>query len=808
LNNTKQKNSLFYPQITNFVDKMNTRLICQILFATIFNFSFLSLKSQQVVLSGTLTDSKTGEALVGAYVYFTQLETGGTSNNYGYYSISVKPGQYEVRFSYVGFESKIDTILLNTSVEYSVQLDPVVTLSNVVVTDDPSREKLNNASTGRIDIPVEQIKLIPAILGETDVIKALQLLPGVSGGTEASSGMYVRGGGNDQNLILLDGVPLYNVTHMFGFFSLFNPQAINSVNLYKGGFPARYGGRLSSVIDITMKDGNKKEIEGFASLGIISGNVSLNGPLDKAGKTTFSVSARRTVLDLLFNAFTDGTEDLRPVFYFYDLNAKIVHKINERDKLFFSFYNGKDEYGARYAESSNNSGVQTSAIGRAGLKWGNTLGSVKWSRINNKRLFSHYTANVTRFGFQIYDQSEYKQSTQSGTSQMDFNLKYLSGIVDVGLKADYEYNLSKSHFLRFGAQTTSHLFTPGRLSISMNQPGISNFDTTLGLGGMTSYENAIYLETDHRVSKNMKLNYGMRLVSYHVENTTSFHPEPRFALNYNFNNEFSANIAYTRMNQFVHLIANSSTALPADLWVPATANLRPMSADQFSLGIFKPIASGFDFTIEGYYKYLNKVLDYKEGVSFFNLGESWDDRVAAGEGWSYGVEMFIQKTSGRLKGWLGGTWSKSDRLIPEVNFGQLYPFKYDRRWDFSLTLTYEVNERVALSTNFVYTTGSAITFPVGKYPDINGKTVYEYGSKNGYRMPDYQRVDIGLTKKHKKVRTHGIKKQGYNLSIYNVLARNNPFFLYLDESQVGMPPRVIQVSIFNFIPGFSYYVYF
>ena len=753
---------------------------------------------QGAFLSGYIKDAKTGEALIGANIFIKSEGIGTSTNNFGYYTLSISkgPGTYIVQYSYLGYLTLLDTIIVRSNTELIVELEPSNLLDTALVVGkkSPIAEITGESS---IEINSKQIEEIPAILGEVDVIKALQLLPGVNGGTEASSGMYVRGGGNDQNLILLDGVPLYNVSHLFGFFSLFNTDAINNVKLYKGGFPSRFGGRLSSVIDITTIYGNTNKIGGTLSLGVLAGRLSLNGPIGKSGKTTFSVAARRSLFDLyLFQ--NDPESDLRTGYYFYDINGKVTHKIDNKSSISMSLYNGRDQF---YV---NDRGQDTFGNNISNYKenfrfgWGNSLGSIRYSRANSKKMFSSYTASATRFSFGI--SSEFEENFPANNNFEKSKFAYSSGITDYAAKADYEYRHNYKHLIRFGGAYIAHVFNPGRLELFYESSSGQFLDTILGVNGQISHESAVYIEDEFRFRNDLNGNIGFRLVNYTVNSKSYNYIEPRFSIAKSFDDKFVLFAAYSNMNQFVHLVANSGAALPTDLWLPASDVIAPMNSHQVSLGYRKNLGKSFDLVIEGYYKWMNNVIDYKEGQDITAIFADWEERVATGQGRSYGVEILLQKKVGKWRGWLGQTYSKTDRTIPEINFGRTYNFKYDRRVDISLTITYEYNKRNSFSANFVYGTGNALTLPIGQYTDNFGKTVFEYGNKNDYRMRDYHRMDIGYHRQSKK-KLQGAE-QSFNFSIYNVYARNNPFIVEADFE--ANPPVIREISLFNFIPGITY----
>lgn len=775
---------------------------------TLFQWSLLcffallagALQAQNYTVSGYLTDSATGEALIGASVYDAQSEQGTVTNHYGFYSITIPSGNKVLRFSYVGYATRNRSFFLGADLSLNVQLPAALNLKTVVV----KSEKNDQLLTGKIDLPIDNVKKLPAILGEVDLIKAIQLLPGVKSGNEGGSGMYVRGGSPDQNLILLDGVPVYNVSHLFGFFSVFNSEAINNVQLYKGGFPARFGGRLSSVLDITMKEGNNKKLSGNFFISPIAGSASLNGPLGKSGKTTFAISGRRTFLDLLLTPLMDESTGVFS-YFFYDFNAKISHKISDKDRVFFSIYTGKDKLFTRFKDTFTNGNTRTSETFSTSLDWGNVTTMVRWNRLVNKKLFSNYTLSYTRYRLNIKNELSYEQRTDTSITKFDYLLHYRSGIRDIALKADYEYAHSTKHFIRFGGISTLHGFSPGAMNLELSQTGGQNLDTLFGPAKkILSLETAFYIEDEVRLSKSSKANAGLRLVHYLVNNKNFVFAEPRITVNKRFKDDWVAKISYARMNQFLHLLTNSGTALPTDLWVPATDIIRPQTSHQIAVGLTKPVAQSLDLVVEGYYKWMNNLIDYQEGADFSLVNTDWESKVSAGKGWAYGAEVLLQKKEGKLTGWFGYTLSWAERQIDGINNDKKYFFKYDRRHDFALVAIYELDKQRTVSMNFVFATGSALTMPAGKYRDLYGNTIFEYGEKNGYRMRNYHRLDLSYNKTKTK------RKDGamhyYTISIYNVYSRMNPFYVYIDNT--ATKPVVKQVSLFGFLPSIAYGIKF
>lgn len=771
----------------------------------------LSVWAQRSSVSGYITDAETGESLIGANLFNEKTGEGSSANTYGFYSISLKQDSVYLRFSYVGYQSKRIGLDLQQDTTLNIQLIPVSRLQEVVVTADRPIEE--NTQMSRIDIPIDQIKKLPALMGEVDVMKVIQLLPGVQSGTEGSSGVYVRGGGPDQNLILLDGVPVYNASHLFGFFSVFNADAINKVELVKGGFPARYGGRLSSVIDISMKEGNMKEFKGEGGIGIIASRLTLEGPIKK-DKSSFIVSARRTYLDLLarpiIKAQTDGDEVAG--YYFYDLNAKVNYKLSDRDRLFVSTYLGDDRFYANYNYEYEQDGHKNEENEEMGLDWGNITSALRWNHIVNKKLFSNTTLTYSRYRFNLYDKSESKETFEGNVVEHQFHTEYRSGIRDFSLKTDFDYLPNPNHYIRMGASLTHHRFNPGAFAFN----DFFDADTLLGAEPTFALEHATYIEDDFKINKQLKLNAGLHFSGFAVDSEYYASLQPRLALRYLILPDLSAKASFSTMTQYIHLLTNSGIGMPTDLWVPATAKIRPQQSRQIALGIAKTYSGKYELSLEGYYKEIDNLIEYKEGASFLNLDKNWENKVTVGNGWSYGGEIFLQKKSGKTTGWIGYTLSWTDRQFDELNKGEKFPFKYDRRHDLSVVLTHTLNKRMELSGTWVYGTGNAITLPVSKYNygwngihpvnpgsprySFNRNEVSIHSKRNEYRMPAYHRMDISLS----LFKETSWGERRWVFGVYNAYNRQNPFFIDLNYDYETEELAFKQVSLFQFIPSVSY----
>ena len=790
-----------------------------LLFSFIFSVNLANAQStsSRVTVSGYVRESGSQEALIGVNVYLPGTTTGTTTNTYGFYSLTL-PVQDSVKlaYSFVGYETTARTISLRADQTRNILLTPGRLLTEVDVKAGPAVEKVSeSARMSTIDIPVAQIKKIPAFLGEKDVLKVLQLMPGVQKGSEGQTGIYVRGGGPDQNLIILDDAVVYNANHLFGFFSVFNGDAIKSVELIKGGFPARYGGRLSSVIDLNMKDGNREKLHGEGGIGLIASRLMLEGPLTKNKKASFLVSGRRTYLDVLaaplIRAQSGGTTTAG--YYFYDLNAKANYDFSPKDKLYLSGYFGRDRFYAN--DKSQNT--------ETGLNWGNATGTLRWNHLFNQKLFANLSLIFSDYKFQI---SAVEKSTQGVDT---YSLQYNSGIRDFSLKYDVDYYPSPQHSVRAGVQSIYHRFTPS--AVVLQNAGINQ--SINNVNNIDVLESGIYAEDTWRPSSRLRMNAGLRLSYFQQKDVGYVRPEPRVSAAFTIKPDLSVKASYAMMNQYVHLLSNTGIGLPTDLWVPTTDRVKPQQSQQVAIGVAKDFTDkGLTLTVEGYYKTMSNIINYKEGASFLLINDPtsansvrWEDNVTAGRGWSYGAEFFLQKKVGRFSGWAGYTLSWTQWQFAELNGGQPYYPRYDRRHDISLVGIYELNKRITLSAVWVYGTGNALTIPSGRYdtyrasntlvyggnPGIvqsffqNPRTTDDYGTqKNSFRAEAYHRFDFGI-QFHKQKKHH---ERTWEISFYNLYNRRNPFFYRLESiaATASEPARtaLFRYSVFPIVPAFSY----
>jgi hypothetical protein len=766
----------------------------------LFSLLFASGSARaQIVVSGYVVADQNGESLIGASVYDTLSKLGTGTNNHGFFSLSFSSGRKVLQIDYPGYEPWIIDTSLYANATFRVRLVPDKTMDQVTIRARPAAGFTNRTQMSAIDLPLQQVRKLPALLGEVDIIKAIQLLPGVKGGNEGSSGLYVRGGGPDQNLILLDGMPLYNVQHMFGFFSVFNADAINSIQLYKGGFPSRYGGRLSSVLDISMKEGNTRKTEGDFNISPIAFRISLNGPIGASGKTTYALSLRRSIFDLLLPRSGEN------VFYynFYDLNAKISHRISDKERLYVSLYSGRDKFYTGFNNQSTNGNRTARESVESSLMWGNACGSIRYTREHNPRLFATHTLGFTSYRYRNGVSFNASYRTDTSFDELELSLGYGAGITDLIARSDFEYAHSTTQRFRFGGEFIQHRFRPGYFNIRINATGGPNIDTVIGpKDPFYSQEFALYGETERNLGRGLHMNAGLRMVNYLSGGSYRFFPEPRISFRQRLENNLAIKFSYAMMNQSVHLLTNSSGGLPWDLWFPATARIRPQRSQQLAFGLAQPWKHGIEFTLESYFKWMNHIVDYAEGADLFAVQTDWEEQARVGRGRMYGGELLMQRRSGRLNGWVGYTLSWSDRIIPEVNFGRRYFFRWDRRHHLSAVAIYKLDEAWELSSTFLLQSGNAITLPQGRYLSVNGTPINDYVAKNDQRFPLYHRMDISIQKRINPRNNFTSTKQYWNLTIYNVYNRFNPFYIDIDNTRT--PPRVVGVAFFRFLPVLTY----
>jgi len=766
--------------------------------------------AQKYTISGTVYDKETGEKLINANIYDAVSYQGAISNNYGFYSLTLPQGKVLLTFSYIGYQTYQEGIILKKDTVIDLYLVPSIELGEVVVIDTKAETIVESSQLSKIEVPVQKIKDLPALLGEVDVLKTIQLLPGIQSGNEGTSGLYVRGGGPDQNLILLDGVPVYNVDHLFGFFSVFNPDAIQNVKMIKGGFPARYGGRLSSVLDIYMKEGNTKEFHGEGAVGLVASKITLEGPVIQ-DRTSFIVSARRTYIDILAQPFirsqSIGEEKISAGYYFYDLNAKINHRISDNHRIYLSAYNGKDKAYTRYKEEFEREDVLHKIKSDAGLGWGNITTALRWNYIVNKKVFCNTTLTYSNYNFSVGERYEDEQIQDDGEESTDMrSYEYSSGIDDIALNIDLDYLPDPNHSVKYGSSVIYHTFKPGInvFRYTDYENSTENLDTAFGNKDIYAYEISTYLEDDFRIGSRIKSNCGVHYSGFYVGGLYYHSVQPRISTRFLISDRWSVKGAITQMKQYIHLLTNAGIGLPTDLWLPSTEKVKPQDSWQYAVGTVYRLSSKVEVTLEGFYKTMDNLIEYDEGASIFSFSDDWQDKIVFGKGWSYGAELFIQKKTGKTTGWIGYTLSWSDRLFPDLNFGSRYPYRYDRRHDISVAVTHKFSEKYDVGLTWVYGTGNAVTLPVEKYianiytEDLNYYfyDVIEYfEQRNDYRMPAYHRLDAGVNIHMGKKALKWILSAG----IYNLYNRHNPFYLRFGYDDNGNEV-LKQMSLFPMIP--------
>ena len=780
--------------------------ILAILFLMLF-VTAVPLIAQKYTISGYISDVESGEMLIGANAFDFKTASGTVSNTYGFYSLTLPTDSVYMTVSYIGYQPQTFAFDLTEDVEMNIKLSSSVSLEVVEVTASKNGEPIEEQTQmSTVSIPMAQIKKLPAFLGETDILKALQLLPGVQSGGEGQSGLYVRGGSPDQNLILLDGVPVYNASHLFGFFSVFNADALKDVTLIKGGFPARYGGRLSSVLDIKMKEGNTKKFKGAGSIGLVASKFTLEGPIFK-DKTSFIVSARRTYIDVLARPLikagfkSNGNEGVAG-YYFYDLNAKVNHKISEKDRLYLSFYSGRDKF---YVDLTENSG-EDKYKQKIDLGWGNVTSAVRYNHLWSNRLFSNLTLTYSKYNFNTGGGEEDTYIENGETITDGFGINYDSGIKDYAAKIDFDFVPNPNHFIRFGGNFINHEFDPGTFNINFKE-GNTEIDTTFGQTIVNANEFAFFVEDDFKIGPKFKINAGLHFSGFGVDNGKVYTSlQPRIGMRYLLPGNSSIKASFATMQQYVQFLTNENLSLPTDLWLPTTDRIQPQQSWQVAGGYAKTFRKQYEISIEGYYKQMKNVTSYSEGASFLSFND-WQDNVSQGDGEAYGAEFLIRKNEGKLTGWIGYTLNWTWRRFDDINFGERYPYKYDRRHDISVVGIYDFNDRISLSAAFVYGSGNAYTLGEATYGGVvpNGGfgsdffTTEFYQDRNNQRTPSYHRMDIGISFKKQKrwwMRT-------WSFGAYNVYNRKNPFFLQLDTVSNGNGGRktiLRQFSLFPVIP--------
>ncbi|MBI9061334.1 MAG: TonB-dependent receptor [Marinilabiliaceae bacterium] len=745
------------------------------------------LGQNKFTLSGKVTEEATGEDLIGVTIYTANQTTGTMTNTYGFYSLTLPEGEYSISYSFIGYTTQTRQITLNQDQVVNMSLNTTQTdLEEIVVKAEKKDDNLTATRMGVEKLDMKEVGKLPVLFGERDVLKTIQLMPGISSVSEGGNGFSVRGGSIDQNLILLDEAPVYSASHLMGFFSVFNADAIKGMTVYKGGIPANYGGRASSVLDISMRDGNNKDLSVSGGLGLISSRLTLEGPIIE-DKMSFIVSGRRSYADLLAKGtgFIDSGTDL----YFYDLNAKLNYKINDNNRIFLSGYFGQDDFG----------------FDDMGMGWGNTTGTLRWNHLFSSKLFSNTTAIYSKYNY-------------------DFDLgddgSMASGINDVSFKQDFTWYANPENTVKFGLESTYHTFKPGEFL----------FDdvaiTDIQVDEKQALESAVYITNAQKITPKLSADYGLRLslfnqfgegtnTTYDADNNiinrdyfesgevmqSYYGVEPRVSLNYRLDTKNSLKASYNRTSQYLHMLSNSTSGQPTDTWMPSTYNVEPTTVNQYSLGYFRNFLDNtFEFSVETYYKSLNDITDYKDGTDVM-LNENIESYILQGDGRSYGAEFYLKKKYGKLTGWISYTLSRTENKIDGINNGDWYASAYDKTHDLSIVASYQLSPRLSLSANWVYYTGNAVTFPSGKY-EYDGNQIAYYTERNGYRMPDYHRLDLNL---HLEGKGNKRIKSSWDFSLYNTYNQMNAYTIDFRESETNPgTTEAVKTSLFGIIPSVTW----
>ncbi|MHC1775112.1 MAG: carboxypeptidase-like regulatory domain-containing protein [Lentimicrobium sp.] len=751
---------------------------------------------KRFTISGHMKDNKTGEELIGATIYIREIKTGTTTNVYGFYSISLIPGKYSILYSYVGYNSVEQTIELKENTSINIELATREhQLREVVITGERPDENIRKPEMSVVKMDIKTINRIPALMGEVDIIKAIQLLPGVQSTSEGSSGFSVRGGGPDQNLILLDEAIVYNASHLLGFFSVFNNDAIKDVVLYKGDIPASSGGRLSSLLDIRMKDGNQKTLSGAGGVGTISSRLTLEGPI-VADRTSFLVAGRRTYVDI-FLPFAKNKDIRDNVLYFYDFNGKLNHRINDKNRIFLSGYFGRDVFSNDFA----------------GMSLGNQTGTFRWNHLFSQKLFSNFTL--------IQSAYDYELGTPEGNAN---SFVWKSKMQNQSLKGDFTWYAGPNHTIRFGTAVTRHTFDPG----TAKGTGSESLFTEYKLPRNYALEYGVYASNEQKVNEKILIKYGVRFSAfqnigpgtiynydedYNMTDSVAYTSgtiintyhafEPRLGVNYLLSNTASIKASYSRTVQYVHLAQNSTAGTPLDLWFPSSPNVKPQKADQFAIGYFKNLKdNSIETSVEVYYKNMWDIIDFKDNAELL-LNAELEGELRTGRGQAYGLELLARKNSGKLNGWVSYTLSASRRKIAEINNGNSYRAPYEKPHNIAIVLNYEFNERAVLSANWVYSTGAPVTFPTGRAV-IGNVIVPIYSDRNAYRLPDYHRLDLSFSIKGKNKKER--KWQGeWNFSVYNAYGRKNAWTINFVQDPANPGETYAEKTyLFSIIPAITY----
>ena len=747
-------------------------------------FVFIS-SAQKITISGFVKDDATKEALIGASLVNANNKTGTTTNQYGFFSLTVSAADtVELIISYQGYKLQAKKITAKENIQLDILLESSSgTLGEVIISSGKNNHNVQKAQMGVMDVPIRAIKNLPVLLGERDIMKIIQLLPGVQGGQEGTSGFYVRGGNLDQNLVQLDEATVYNPNHLFGLFSTFNINAINNVKLIKGGFPAEFGGRLSSILDITMKEGNKKKYQVEGGIGLLSNNLTIQGPIQK-NKSSFIVSARRSHINLLLKAFGTAKENLS--YKFYDMNAKMNFELGKKDHLFLSFFKGNDIAAYNNVNSLNYT-----------TDFGNSTGTLRWNHLFGSKIFSNTSVIYNDYNLGL------------STSQNNFYSQLYTAVKDITVKTDFTITPDTKHKIKTGFNFTRHQLSPASFSAAIPRRGNKLTINKDSINKLNSNEMAFYLGDEFDVSNKFSVNYGIRVPLFTTSGKTYSFIEPRITTKLSVGPDASIKVSYTRMNQFLHLIPNSTAGLPTDIWVPSSNKTKPQSSTQYALGYFRNFKdNAIETSVEVYYKNMDNQVLFGEGRQL-RVNVNLDSLIVSGKGKSYGTEFFIKKNTGKLTGWISYTLSKTTQQFKDLNFGKEFPFKYDRRHNLAVTASYQFTKTWTFSTVFVYSTGAAFTAPTGRISTLNSGTIFEgnyfvYEGRNNYRLASYHRLDLSVSnnKTVKMFKKH--YEREWVFGVYNAYSRLNPYFVYFEINALTSQPTAKQVSLLPIIPGISF----
>ncbi len=752
---------------------------------TFFLFLLISFaaKAQNFTLSGYIRDAKSGEAAIGASVYLTNTKSGTTANNYGFYSITFKGSDtLGVVFSSLGYQAQIKKLSGKQSQTLNIDLLANSSdLQEVVVRASVNDNNVQKAEMGVIDVPMKLVNSLPMVLGEKDIMKIIQLLPGVQAGNEGTTGFFVRGGNLDQNLVQLDEATVYNPNHLFGLFSTFNVNAINRMKLIKGGFPAEFGGRLSSILDIQMKEGDKNSFHTEGGIGLLSNNLTVQGPIQKT-KSSFIISGRQTHINLLLKPLSSKTSSYK----FYDFNAKMNYELGKKDHVFLSFFKGNDN--AAYSAANS---LKYSA------DFGNTTATFRWNHLFGNKIFSNTSI--------IYNDYHLALNTE----QNSYYSSLFTGIKDVSAKTDFTFIFNTKHTAKAGFTYTYHTLFPAAFSASVPKRGNRLSIDKANIKQLFSHEMAFYVGDEFDISEKFSLNYGIRLPVFVIPKKTYSFVEPRLTAKMSVNPTASIKASYTIMNQFLHLIPNSTAGVPTDIWLPSSIKTKPQFSEQFAIGYFNNFKeNAIETSIEVYYKKMKNQALFAEGNQL-KLSEDLDNTLVYGSGESYGAEFFVKKNSGKLTGWIAYTLSRTNQTFVDLNFGKTFPFKYDRRHVLSITSSYELSKKWNLSAIFVYSSGVPFTLPTGRTAALNAGSIFEgnyflYEGRNNFRLKSYHRLDLSASYKKKRKMFKKPCETEWSFGLYNAYSRLNPYFIYFLIDPISNQPQAQQVSLLPIIPSISY----